>query len=73
VSNLDLGLPEVAPECVSRIRMKREYYVVDGNQRLVINVLLGLEELNWCGVSDPVPICEVMQLREHFPEDWQRR
>ncbi|MCY4657797.1 MAG: hypothetical protein OXC80_13410 [Gammaproteobacteria bacterium] len=69
MSNLNLGLPEAAPEYVSRIRMKREYYVVDGHQCLVINVLLALEELNWCDVSDPETISGVMQLREHYPED----
>ena len=70
---LQLGLTDADAETVARIRRKREYYVTVGDQRRVVDMDLGREELAWCGVSDPATIARMDALIERHPDDWRER
>lgn len=58
---------------ISRLMLKREYYLARHSDRKVFRLELDKRDLRWLGISDPARIKQAVALRSEHPDDWQTR
>ncbi len=67
----DMGLNTRQVDIISKMQMKREYYIVQPQASCKFQLNLSKYELAYVGASDKGSIARISELKSLYPKDWQ--
>jgi type IV secretion system protein VirB4 len=70
---IDIGLNERQIDIIANATPKRDYYILSGMGRRLVQLALGRKTLSFIGASDKESLARIRQLAaEYGPEKWQQ-